>query len=128
MRIISKNTVVMIQEIAYVVDFITAFLTKSNILIPYKSIIAFKQSLIQLLVQNYSKYWNEKQPNVYKNLRSIKFSYSIDYIVLKAWAHKDVKLPIKLAYIIFPVDLLIFCDPKSVTYKLKNKVFTLYKL
>lgn len=118
----------MIQEIAYVVDFISAFLTKSEIPFPYKSIAAFKQSLTQLLVKNYSNYWNETQPNVYKNLRSIKFGYSIDYIVLKAWAHKDVKLPLKLAYKIFPVDLLIFCDPKSVTYKFKNKVFILYKL
>lgn len=116
----------MIQEIAYVVDFVTAFLTTSKLKIPYKSIIAFKQSLTQILVKNYSNYWNENKPNVYKNLRSIKFNYSIDHIVLKAWTNKNVNLPLKLAYIIFPVDLIIFCDPKLVTYKVKNKVFTLY--
>jgi len=117
----------MIKEIAYVVDFITAFIYQSNLTIPYFKIKAFKISLTSILVQNYANYWDENNPNKYKNLRSVRFNYYIDSLVMKAWTNINVGLPTKVAKLIFPMDLVIYCDPWSVTYARKDKKFILYK-
>lgn len=117
----------MITEIAYVVDFVGSFLQQSKLNISYSKIQGFKISLAYLLVQNYSKYWDILNPEKFKNLRSIRFNYYIDPIVLQAFNDKKVGLPTHIAAIIFPIDVTIYCDPYTVTYKSKDKIFTLYK-
>jgi hypothetical protein len=116
----------MINEILYTVDFITSFLIKSKIKLPLQKIINFKNNLTKILIKNYVKYWDDQQPNKFRNLRSIKFSYHIDFQVLEAWKSPNVDLPLNIAHQIFPNDLIIYCDPNSVTFKHKQFVGKLY--
>ena len=115
----------MIEEIQYTVDFISSFLINSNLNIPMTIIYKFRNDLINELVFHYKDHWFENEPSRNRNFRSILFSHHIDYLVLKAWS--KTKLNIKVANLIFPINLQIFCDPKTVSYNFHNKEYILFK-
>jgi hypothetical protein len=117
----------MIYEILYTVEFISSFIEKSKLNIPITKIIAFKNALTKTLIKNYANHWNESNPLKYRNLRSIKFDHNIDYNVLNAWHNNHVNLPTKIAKLIFPIDIVIYCDPHQVTFQYKRYIYTLYK-
>lgn len=114
----------MIFEILYTVDFIAAFLKHPHY-IPTSKINDFKKELTKILIQHYVNHWDVRNPRKFKKFRSIKFSYHIDNNILKAWT--KIKIPVYVAKSVFPTDLLIYCDPKSVTYTHKQKTRTLFK-
>ena len=117
----------MIYEILYTVDFIGSFMKNNKLQIPNSKILKFKQALTYILIQNYVNIWDIHNPNKHKNLRSIKFNYYIDYQVIKAWQNKNVNLPLNVANIIFPTDLIIYCDPHRVTLEYKHNTKILFQ-
>ena len=118
----------MIFEILYTVEFIGSLVRTKKSYVPETKITAFKKILTKILIKDYVKHWDKTNPNKYKNLRSIRFNYYIDENVLKAWTHKTVKLPSNMAKLIFPTDLIIYCDPNSVQIKHKNHIIILFNL
>lgn len=116
----------MFYEILYTVEFISSFIEKSNVYIPMTKIMAFKKVLTKTLIQNYANHWNENNPLKYRNLRSIKFDHNIDYIVLNAWRDINVNLPTKTAKLIFPTDVVIYCDPHQVSLQYKRYIYILF--
>lgn len=117
----------MIFEILYTVDLLSAFLYKENFNIPTAKIMAFKNTLTKILIKNYANIWDKNNPTKYRNLRSIKFNYYIDFQILMAWTNQQVDLPLKLANQIFPTDLIIYCDPNLVTFKYKQNTKILFQ-
>lgn len=117
----------MITEISYLVDFITSFIYRANYNIPLSKIKAFKFSFTSLLIRNYSQHWNERDPDKFKRFRSLNFNCYVDYMVLSAWTNVNVNLPSHLANLIFPINLTIYCDPNSVTYKFRGNHYVLYE-
>lgn len=117
----------MIFEILFTVEFIASLIKNTGLYIPKSKITAFKKILTKMLIKNYVKHWDETNPEKYKNLRSIKFNYYIDDIILKAWTHKTVNLPSHITKLIFPTDLLIYCNPKSVKIVHKANTIILFQ-
>lgn len=113
----------MIFEILYTVEFIAAFLKNSKYVSKSKY-NDFKRELTKILIKHYANHWDESNPSKFKKFRSIKFNYYIDNNILKAWT--ITKLPNYIAKLLFPTDLLIYCDPRSVTYIHKHSKKTLF--
>ncbi|KAJ1645939.1 hypothetical protein J3B02_003936 [Coemansia erecta] len=86
-----------------------------------------RQSLIEVLVEKYTGHWHLDQTNVGSGYRSISNWRSLDRVFVKAAKKSNVEVEILERHL--PRDLVLWCDPYNVTYRVGDHgtVFTIYE-
>ncbi|KAJ2398484.1 hypothetical protein GGI05_000040 [Coemansia sp. RSA 2603] len=88
---------------------------------------ALRQSLISVLHERYTGHWHPEQTNVGSGYRSLSNWRKLDTVFVEA-AHQ-ANVPVEVLEKSFPRDIILWCDPYNVTYRVGDHgtVYTVYE-